>query len=113
MELSIKLGDRMGWYRRISNRYSHAYTPKAVNRVMPITGFSLLVASIALLSLTKLHDWGFGLYGVSILAWSDYISVKLAQHKVGIIGSLFVAYGLFAVVLGGAGLILLAIIFGE
>lgn len=103
----------MGLYRKISERYSRTYTPTAVNRVMPITGLSLLIISIVLLKFTKLHDFGFGLYGASILAWSDYISVKLSQHKVGIIGSLFIAYGLFLILLGGVGLILLAIVFGE
>ncbi|WP_261809407.1 hypothetical protein [Levilactobacillus humaensis] len=103
----------MRWYRKISGRYGHVYTPTTVNRVIPIAGLVLLAASLALLKFTKLHDWGFGLYGAAILAWCDYISVKLAQHKVGILASLFVAYGLFVVVLGGVGLILLAIIFGE
>jgi len=103
----------MGWYRRITERYGRTYTRTTVNRVIPITGLVLFVASLVLLAFTKLHDWGFGLYGMSILAWADYISVKLAQHRVGIISSFFIAFGLFAIVLGGAGMILLALIFGE
>lgn len=113
LELSIKQGGHMSWYRKLSERYSRTYTPTAVNRVMPITGLVLFTAGIIFLSLTKLHDLGFGLYGASLLAWGDYISFKLAQHRVGIIGCLLVAYGLFMFVLGGAGMILLAIIFGE
>lgn len=111
--LARKPGDGMRWYRKISERYGHVYTPTTLNRVIPIAGLALLAASLVLLKFTKLHDWGFGLYGAAILAWGDYLSVKLAQHKVGILASLFVAYGLFVVVLGGVGLILLAIVFGE
>ncbi|WP_367296082.1 hypothetical protein [Levilactobacillus yonginensis] len=103
----------MNWYRRISERYGRTYTQTTVNRVIPITGLVLFIASLILLAVTKLHDWGFGLYGMSILAWADYISVKLAQHRVGIIGSFFIAFGLFAIVLGGVGMILLALAFGD
>lgn len=111
--LAMRPGDGMRWYRKLSERYGRVYTPTTVNRVIPIAGLVLFAASIALLKFTKLHDWGFGLYGAATLAWGDYLSVKLAQHKVGILGSLFVAYGLFVVVLGGVGLVLLAIVFGE